>query len=159
MRNEKNLVFIPARDGKPGYYLTEITLKYRRVRRFAGHTKEEARAYLAELRVAAKKGKLGELVNPKPAGDTFGAYARALLDSAEWKAKRSASRNEISFKNLNRSFKDSRLAEINAGLVRKYITKRKDAGKSHATINREISFLKSVLYTASSPRIRSGAEG
>ena len=72
MKRERNLVFVPAEDGKPAHYLTEVTLDYRRVRRFAGYTKEEARAYLAELRVAAKKGKLGELVKPKLAGDTFG---------------------------------------------------------------------------------------
>lgn len=146
--SERNLVFIPAKDGKPAHYLTEITLGYRRVRRFAGHTKEEAKTYLAELRIAAKEGRLEDLIRPRPAGDTFGEYARALLDSAEWKGKRSASRNEISFKNLSRAFKDVRLAEVNAGLVRKYMTGRRGEGKSPATVNRELSFLKSVLYAA-----------
>jgi len=148
MKDERNLKFIPAGAGKPAHYLTEITLGYRRIRRFAGWTKQEARAYLAELRLAAREGKVEELIKPKPARDTFGDYARTLLDSAEWKAKRSASRNELSLKYLNRAFKDTRLAEISPGLVRKYITERTEAGMSPATINRELSLLKSILYAA-----------
>ena len=148
MRNERNLVFVPAKDGKPAHYLTEITLGYRRVRRFAGWTKQEARAFLAKMRLAAREGKLEELLNPRPAGDTFGAYARTLLDSAEWKAKRSASRNELSLKHLNRAFKDTRLSEISPGLVRRYITDRGEDGMRPATINRELSLLKSILYAA-----------
>jgi len=148
IKKEKNLKFIKGQNGKPGYYVTDITLNYKRIRRFAGRTKEAAREYLAKLRLAAMDGKLEEFINPKPPADTFGEYARALLDSAEWKAKRSASRNELSFKNLNRAFKDVRLEEINAGLVRKYITNRIAEGMAPATVNREISFLKSVLYAA-----------
>jgi integrase len=148
MKTEKNLVFIEAKDGKPNYWQTEVTLNYRRVRRFAGYTKEEAKTFLAKLRVAAKEGKLKELINPQPKGDAFDTYARGLLDSAEWKAKRSASRNEISLKHLNRAFKDMRLAEINPGLVRKYVTERKEDGMSPATINRELSLLKTILYAA-----------
>jgi len=148
MRNERNLVFVPAKDGKPAHYLTEITLGYRRIRRFAGWTKQEARAFLAKMRLAAREGKLEELLNPRPAGDTFGAYARTLLDSAEWKAKRSASRNELSLKHLNRAFKDTRLSEISPGLVRRYITDRGEDGMRPATINRELSLLKSILYAA-----------
>ncbi len=150
MKEERNLKFIPARNGKPSYYVTEITLSYRRIRRFAGWTKQEARDFLSKLRIAAKEGKLEELIKPKSkkAADAFGDYARALLDSAEWKAKRSASRNEISLKNLNRAFKDMRLSEISPGVVRKYITERGEDGVSPATINRELSLLKSILYAA-----------
>ncbi len=147
-KKEKNLKFIKAPDGKLSYYMTEITLNYRRVRRYAGRNKEEAKTYLAKLRIAAKDGKLEELISPKPIRDTFGEYARVLLDSAEWKAKRSASRNEISLKHLNRAFKDLQLADINPALVRKYITERIEGGLAPATINREISLLKSVLYAA-----------
>jgi len=147
-KEDGNLRFIKGTDSKPGYYVTEITLNYRRIRRYAGRTKEEAKNYLAQLRIKAKEGKLEEFINPNSAGDIFGEYAKALLDSAEWKAKRSASRNEISLKHLNRVFKNVRLAEINPGLVRKYITERKEDGKAHGTINREISLLKSILYAA-----------
>ena len=144
----RNLQFVGPGNGRPGYYVTDITLGWRRVRRFAGYTKEEARDFLAKLRIEAKDGKLEELIKPKSAGDMFGAYGRTLLDSAEWKAKRSSSRNEISFKHLNRRFKDVRLADINAGLVRKYITERREEGVSPATTNRELSLLKSILYAA-----------
>lgn len=55
-KKERNLKFIPARDGKPSYYVTEITLNYCRIRRFADYTKEEARVFLAKLRLAAREG-------------------------------------------------------------------------------------------------------
>jgi len=149
MKIENNLRLIPARNGKPGYYLTDITLKGRRVRRYAGQTKEDAKIFLGKMRIAARDGKLGDLIKPPKTGEmTFGEYARSLLDSAEWKAKRSSERNEISFKNLNQSFKNVPLAEIKSGQVRRYITERQEDGLQPATINREISFLKSVLYTA-----------
>lgn len=149
MKREKNLKFIKSRKGKRGYYITDITIGYRRIRRFAGFTKEEARAFLAKLRIAAREGKLDEIIKPKKlSAETFGVYARALLDSAEWKAKRSASRNEISFQHLTRAFKDVKLSEINPGLVRRYITERTEEGAKPATINREISLLKSILYAA-----------
>jgi integrase len=149
MKKEQNLKFIQGRDGKPGYYVTEITLGYRRIRRFAGYTKEEAKTYLGELRIAYREGRLEELLRPeRTKGDIFGVYGRMLLDSAEWKAKRSASRNEISFKNLKRVFEDTRLADISPGMVRRYVTKRKEEGMSAASINRELSLLKSILYAA-----------
>ena len=84
-KKEKNLKFIKAPDGKLSYYMTEITLNYRRIRRYAGRNKEEAKTYLAKLRIAAKDGKLEELISPRAAGDTFGEYARALLDQQSGK--------------------------------------------------------------------------
>ncbi len=148
MKPEKNLVFVPVRNGKPAHYLTEITLNYRRVRRFAGFTKEEARARLAELRIAAKQGRLGEVVKPERPKDLFGEYARAVLDSAEWKKKRSAERDETSLLHLNREFKDCRLVDIKPGTVRRYITRRLEEGAAPASTNRELSLLKSLLYAA-----------
>lgn len=154
MKPENNLVFVPARKGKSAHYLTEITLNYRRVRRFAGYTKEEARAKLAELRIAAKQGKLEETIRPERPKDLFGDYARAVLDSAEWKSKRSAGRNEISFQHLNAEFKDYRLVDIKPGAVRRYVTRRiQEDGASPATANRELSFLKSILYAAEADEI------
>jgi integrase len=148
-KREKNLKYIDGQDGKPGYYVTEITLNYRRVRRFAGHTKEEAKAYLSKLILAARSGELEELISPKPAADTFGEYARTLLDSAEWKQKRSYRRDETSLDALNKKFKNTPLAEIKPGAVRMYMTKRiRDDKVKPATANRELSFLKSVLYKA-----------
>ena len=143
MKEEKNLKFIKGKEGKPGYYVTEITLNYRRVRRFAGWTKEEARARLAELRLASKRGELEETIKPSTPADLFGDYARGLLDSAEWKAKRSHARDEGSLMRLNAAFRGVRLAEINPGIVRKYVTGRQEGdGVSPATVNRELSFLK-----------------
>jgi integrase len=154
MKSEKNLVFVPSRNGKPAHYVTAITLKYRLIRRFAGYTKEEARAFISELRIAAKQGKLDELLKPVKPNDLFGDYARAVLDSSEWKSKRSASRNEISFQHLNREFKDCRLVDIKPGNVRRYVTRRiQEDGASPATANRELSFLKSILFAAEADEV------
>ena len=108
MKKDQNLVQVPAKAGKPAHYVTEITLNYRRVRRFAGYTKAEALQFLAELHVAAKEGRLDDFLKPEKPKDTFGEYARAVLDSAEWRAKRSAERNETSFLHLNREFLQTR---------------------------------------------------
>jgi len=148
IKNERNLKFIKGKSGSPSYYQTDITLNYKRIRRYAGRTKEEAKAFLAKLILAAKDGKLEELLNPKKSCDTFGEYAKGLLESAEWKAKRSSKRNDASLRYLNRTFKSVKLSDINPGNVRKYITERKEAGMSPASINRELSLLKSILYSA-----------
>ncbi len=145
---ENNLKYIKGNNGKPTYYQTDITLNYKRIRRYAGRTKEESKTYLAKLILAAKDGKLEEMLNPKKSCDTFGEYAKGLLESAEWKAKRSASKNESLLRNLNTTFKNVRISDINPGIVRKYITERKEADMSPASINRELSLLKSILYSA-----------
>jgi integrase len=151
-----NLVYIPAtkdRKGreKPAHWQTEITVNYKRVRRYAGATKEEALIYLGELRKAAKEGKLDELIRPAKAlpGTTFGVYSRALLDSAEWKQKRSHRRDETSLDALNKAFKNVPLAEMTSGAVRMYMTRRVNGdGLRPGTVNRELSLLKSILYAA-----------
>jgi len=148
-RKEKNLKFIKGSESKPGYYMTEVTLNYRRVRRFAGYTKEEAKDYLADLRLAAKAGKLEELIKPEKPKDIFGEYARGVLNSAEWKAKRSAARDNTSLIHLEREFGDTRLVDIKPGSVRRYMTQRiEKEGAAPASVNRELSLLKSILYLA-----------
>jgi integrase len=146
---ENNLKFIKSENGNPSYYKTDIQLNYKRIRRYAGRTKEEAKTFLAKLILAAKDGTLDEILKPKKkTGDTFGEYAKGLLDSAEWKAKRSHGKNESLLKNLNRTFRNVKLADINTGLVRNYMTERGNTGMSPASINRELSLLKSILYAA-----------
>jgi integrase len=149
-KDDKNLKFVKGENGSRGYYITEITLNYRRIRRFAGYTKEEAKVCLGKLRIAAREGRLDEVINPQRTNmETFGVYADQLLNSAEWKAKRSHRRNRISFNHLNQIFKKIKLIDINPALVRKYMTERMEKDKkSPATVNRELSFLKSVLYAA-----------
>jgi len=150
MKKERNLLFIPGKPGKPGYWRTEITFNHRHIRRFAGYTKEQAKAYLGELRVAHREGRLDELLNPKKKTmEVFGAYAKTLLESSEWKAKRSHKRDMISLRHLNRAFKNISLADINPASVRRYMTERREKDKkSPATVNRELSLLKSILYAA-----------
>ncbi len=147
-KEENNLKFIKGSEGKPGYYLTDVTLNYVRVRRFAGYTKEEAKTFLAELRLAARAGKLAEKIRPPKSADTFGEYARTLLDSATWKQKRSAARDETSLKALNRKFKTVALVDIRPNVVRDYMTERIKSGLKPASVNRERSLLVSILNAA-----------
>jgi integrase len=149
MKDEKNLRFVKGHDGKPNYYVTEITLNYLRVRRFAGYIKDAARIYLAELRLAAKEGRLDELLKPaRSSAVIFSEYAKALLGSPDWKKKSSLERDEISLSHLARELKGMRLDEITPAVARRYMAQRKADGMADATINLELTFLKSVLYRA-----------
>jgi integrase len=148
-KTKNNLKYIKGGPGEESYYMTDITLNYTRIRRRAGRTKAEAKEYLAKLRLAAKDGTIDQLLGKeKKKGDTFGEYAESLLESPDWKQKRSHERDRRLLKNLNRTFKDKKLNEIGTGLVRNYMTGRQKDGLAPATINREISLLKSILYQA-----------
>jgi len=155
MKNERNLKWYPATNGTPAHWRTEFTFRdaagrKRRVRRFAGLTKDAARTFISKLRVEHEKGTVDEFIGRKKIDvQTFGAYGRTVLDSAEWKSKRSAGRDEISFANLKAELGDMRLDRINPAVVRDYMTKRTERDKmSPATANRELSLLKSILYHA-----------
>jgi integrase len=149
-KRERNLKFIPGKDGKSGYFVSELTISGKRVRRFAGYSKEQARTFISKLRLAGcEDGGLDSLLKPeKTQPATFGSYARALLDSAEWKQKRSAARDETSFKNLNRKFKDVKLSDIRPNMVRDFMTEEIKRSLRPASVNRERSLLVSVLYAA-----------
>jgi integrase len=148
MIKEKNLKFVKGPNGGPGYYATEITLRGRRIRRFAGYTKDQARQFIARLRLEGPETVLA----PPPAADgrTFGEYARALLDSAEWQGLRSARRNESLLNALNATFKSVPLAAIKPNAVRDHMTGRLAQGLKPASVNRERSLLLRVLNVAKS---------
>jgi hypothetical protein len=122
MRKEKNLKFVKGPNRRPGYYATEITLRGQRIRRFAGYTKDQARQFIARLRLEGPESVLAPL--PAADGRTFGEYARALLDSAEWQGLRSAKRNESLLNALNGTFKSVPLADVKPNTVRDYMTGR-----------------------------------
>lgn len=144
--DEKNLKFIEAKAGRPGHYVTEITFFGRRIRRFAGHTKDQARQFIARLRLEGPESVLAP--PPEADGRTFGEYARTLLDSAEWQDLRSAKRNESLLNALNAAFKPVPLADIKPNTVRDYMTGRLAQGLKPASVNRERSLLLRVLNVA-----------
>jgi len=155
---DRSIEFVPATDKTRAFYRSEITLNYRRIRKFLGWTKTEAREKLATWRIAAKRGDLEKILNPRKKTDEdserFGVYARSVLDSAEWKAKRSADRNEVSLLHLNQEFKDYRLSDIKSAPVRQYVTYRiEKESAAPATTNRELSLLKSILNVAEADEI------
>lgn len=152
-QDERNLQWIGPRGPKPGYYVTEITFHARRIRRFAGWTKEQARATLAKFRSAAFEGRLEDMLDPKREElRTFEGYAKEQIESETWKQKRSWKRDEISFGHLKDYFKARgvrALAEITPALVQGYINKRRnDDEAAPATVNRETAFLRSILFLA-----------
>lgn len=144
--DERNLKFVGAKAGQPSHYVTEITFFGRRVRRFAGYTKDQARQFIARLRLEGPESVLAP--PPTVDGRTFGEYARSLLDSAEWQSLRSARRNESLLNALNAAFKATRLADIKPNTVRDYMTRRLAQGLKPASVNRERSLLLRVLNVA-----------
>ena len=146
-KRSKNLSF----DGTRWH--TEITFRGRRIRRFAGFTKAQAQATLAKLRAASFDGHLEDMLDPKREDSrTFEGYAQALVDSPAWKQKRSCGRDLSSLENLKGFFRAQQvrlLSDITPERIRAYITKRLDEdGVRPGTVNRETSFLRSVLYVA-----------
>jgi integrase len=130
-------------------WVTEITVGGRRVRRYAGRTKDEAQKTLARVRLEGWENVFKPNLSPatKIERRTFGAYARSLLDSAEWRAKRSARRNETSLLALNGTFENVALADLRPSLFRDYTTARRRKVKP-ATVNRERSLMVTILNSA-----------
>lgn len=152
-KRERNLAFVPAEGNKPAHFLTDVTIRGRRVRRFAGYTKPQAQKFLRDLHSAAYEGKLGELLDPKPEGaDSFEGYTTAIIESETWKQKRSWKRDGNSFDQLKKYFREKKVeavADITPAVVQAYINKRKDEDKAApATVNRETAFLRSILFLA-----------
>jgi len=152
-REERNLHWIEPCGGKAGFYVSEITFRGRRIRRFAGWTKEQARATLGKLRNASFEGRLEDVLDPKREElRTFEGYAKDQIESETWKQKRSWKRDELSFGHLKDYFKTRgarALSEITPALVQGYINKRRNEDKAApATVNRETAFLRSILFLA-----------
>jgi integrase len=152
-KREKNLAFVPAQGNMPAHFVTEITIRGRRIRRLAGYTKAQAQKFLNDLRGEAYEGRLEEFLDPKPEGsDSFERYTSGIIESETWKQKRSYVRDQYTFARLKAFFKEKQvdaIAEITPAAVQDYInTRRTVDGVSPATVNREIAFLRSILYLA-----------
>ena len=151
MRNskkEKNLKFI---DGK---WYVDLTFNKKRIRKFGGYTKEQARNTLTKLRMEKLNEKMG-FKKPEEKPDVlFEDFSKEFIELYAKLDKRSWKRDEASLKNLIPFFKGKTLREIVPELVEGYkakrrvqITKRKTP-VAKATINREIALLKTIFNTA-----------
>lgn len=143
----KNLRFDGTR------WSTDIAFGGRRIRRFAGYTKGQAEASLAKIRTASFENRLEDLLDPRREDSrTFDGYTQALIDSPAWKQKRSHARDVCSFERLKEYFRAQQvrlLSDVTPERLRAYITKRLDEnGVRPGTVNRELAFLRSILFIA-----------
>lgn len=136
-KKEKNLKFI---NGK--WYL-DFTFNKKRIRQFGGYTKEQARNTLAKMRIEKLDEKLGY---KKPAQPDVGfvEFAREFIEIYSKQNKKSWKRDEVSLKSLGPFFKGKTIQDIGPELIERYKAKRKTE-VSPATVNRELSFLKTMF--------------
>lgn len=146
-KKERNLKFI---DGK--WYI-DFTFDKKRIRRFGGYTKEQARNRLAKLRLEKLDERLG-FKKPEKPDIAFEQFAKEFLETYSKLNKKSWQRDETSLGNLKPFFKGKTMQEIGPELVENYKAKRKadiTKRKTHitgATINREIALLKTIFNKA-----------
>lgn len=146
-RKEKNLKFVNGR------WYVDFTFNKKRIRRFGGYTKEQARNTLAKLRLEKLDERLG-FKKPEKPDVPFDEFSKEFIELHSKLHKRSWKRDEASLKNLKPFFKGKMLGEIGPELVENYKAKRKAATtrrKTHiteATINREIALLKTMFSKA-----------
>lgn len=140
-KGEKNLKF---KDGK--WYL-DFTFDGKRYREFAGYTKTQAKNTLTKRRTERLNDKLGFTKSLKKPDVPFGKFADEFLELYSKQNKRSWRRDRSSLKNLKPFFKDQLLQGIGPEDIERYKAKR-GAEVSAATINREVSFLKTLFNKA-----------
>jgi len=140
-KKEKNLKFI---DGK--WYI-DFTFNRKRIRRFGGFTKEQAKNTLAKLRIVKLDEKLGYKKADAQEDISFEQFSKDFINLYSKQNKKSWRRDETSLKSLKPFFKGKMLRDIGPELVERYKTKRKTE-VSPATVNREISFLKTMFNKA-----------
>jgi integrase len=137
MKAEKNLKF---KDGK--WYI-DFTFKGKRIRKFGGYTKEQARNTLAKLRIDKLDETLG-FKKPKAEAIAFEKFADEFLEIYAKQNKRSWQRDELSLKNLKLSFKGKTLQDIGPEDIERFKAKRRTE-VSDSTTNREIACLKTLF--------------
>ena len=140
-KKEKNLKLI---DGK--WYI-DFTFNKKRIRAFGGYTKEQARNTLTKLKMQCLNKKMGFEMEKKP-DILFKDFANEFMESYAKINKRSWKRDQTSLNNLIPFFKSMFLSNITAAAIEKYKAKRLKDGVAVATINRELTCLKTIYNKA-----------
>jgi integrase len=139
---EKNLRF------RAGRFYTDITHKGRRVRKFAGFTKTQARDVVKKIRVDLLQEDAG-LKRRARKDITLQALKDEFLKAA--KDKRSLGTlisYENSWAHVRPFFSEKRLADITPRDIEAYMTKRRDAGACGPSVNIEYFFLSAMFRKA-----------
>ncbi len=138
---EKN---IKKKDGK---YYVDFTFNKKRIRKFGGYTKEQARNTLTKLKMQCLNKEMGFETEKKP-DILFKDFAKEFMDDYAKVNKRSWKRDQTSLNNLKPFFKGMNLSEITSALIEKYKAKRLKDGAAETTINRELTCLKTIYNKA-----------
>ncbi len=140
-KKERNLKQI---EGK---WYVDFTFHGRRIRQFAGLTKDQARNVLAKLRIDKLDESLGF---KRPGSDEpipFDKFSKDFLELYSKQNKKSWRRDEASIKVLKHFFRGAALQEIGPEQVERFKAKRK-ADVSPASVNRELACLKTIFAKA-----------
>jgi len=129
-----------------GKWYIDFTFNRKRIRRFGGYTKEQARNRLAKMRLEKLDEQLG-FKKPEREDISFEQFSKDFIDLYSKQNKKSWGRDETSLKNLKPFFKGKMLRDVGPELVERYKAKRKTE-VSPATVNREIAFLKTMFNKA-----------
>lgn len=140
-KKEKNLKFIYGR------WFIDFTFRHKRIRRFAGYTKEQAKNVLAKMRLELLNESMGfkRLSSERLPFDKF---ASEFLEIYSKQNKRSWARDELSIRNLKRFFGNKAIQDIGPEDVERFKAARKAEGVSPATVNRELACLKTIFNKA-----------
>lgn len=140
-KGERNIKF---KDGK--WYL-DFTFEGKRHREFGGYTLTQARSALAKRRIERLNVKLGFVKSLKKPDVPFEKFADEFLELYSKQNKRSWKRDVTSLKTLKPFFKGQLLQDIGPEDIERYKAKRL-AEVSAATVNREVSYLKTLFTKA-----------
>ena len=138
---ERNLKQI---DGK---WYVDFTAQGKRIRQFAGYTKEQARNTLAKLRIERLDERLGFRKSGQGERVLFEKFADDFLEEYCKQNKRSWQRDEFSLNSLKKFFKGETLQSFGPEKIERFKAKRK-AEVSSATVNRELACLKTMFSKA-----------
>lgn len=115
----------------------------RRKREKIGVNKKLAVSILAKRKVQVVEGKFLDI--KKNEKIKFEDMANLFLESYAKVNKKSWKRDQLSIKNLSVSFKGKYIYEINNLDIEEYKRKRREEGKTGATINRELACLRTIF--------------
>lgn len=137
---------LTLRDGR---WYVDFQFQGKRIRHFAGYTKERARTLLHKLRTEKVDEALGFKKPEAIAPVDFAEFADEFLD-LHAKRKRSYDRDINSMDHLKKFFKGQTLQEIGPELVARYKAARfaEEPTPSPRTVNRELACLRTMLYKA-----------
>jgi integrase len=130
-----------------GKWYVDFTFHGRRIRQFAGLTKDQARNVLAKLRIEKLDESLGFKRPGQGEAVPFEKFADDFLELYAKQNKRSWKRDELSLKSLKAFFKGETLQNIGPEKIERYKAMRK-AEVSPATVNRELACLKTLFNKA-----------